>query len=170
MSSVTQFRIGQGYDVHRLVENRPLWIAGVLIESSTLGAEAHSDGDVVLHALIDALLGAHALGDIGVHFPDTDPRFKNANSSELLQELLSRILPGYQTSWYVENMDITVFLETPKLLPYKATMQQQLATLLALDVNQISLKAKTAEKLGAIGSSMALAASVTLLVSRKCLF
>lgn len=163
------FRIGQGYDLHRLVQRNeqpdvtPLTLGGVVV-TDTIGTIAHSDGDVVLHALIDALLGAMALGDIGEHFPPSDERYKNASSSGLLATVLA--LPEFSTTT-ISNLDITVFLEAPKLKGHKLAIRKNLAQLLELELNQIAVKAKTMEGLGAIGHQQAVAASVSLLVS-KC--
>lgn len=160
-SSLPSVRIGQGYDLHRLTKGKKLMLGGVLIDSSTKGAIAHSDGDVLLHALIDALLGACALGDIGVHFPPSDEAFKNMSSELLLQ----RILPLLQSEGYrVVNVDSTVFLEAPKLSPYKTLIQDNIACLLSLPKNGVSIKAKTAEGLPPIGTTDAVAASVTVLL------
>lgn len=160
-------RIGQGYDLHRMVACHgdpsvtPLTLGGVVV-SETLGTLAHSDGDVVLHALIDALLGATAQGDIGDHFPPSEERYKNASSSELLKTVLA--LPALQNVTII-NVDSTIFLETPKLGPYKQAIAKNLVTVLGLVSNsQVSVKAKTLEKLGPIGEGVALAASVTVLL------
>jgi 2-C-methyl-D-erythritol 2,4-cyclodiphosphate synthase len=162
MAELPDIRVGQGYDIHRLVPDRPLLLGGVKIDSP-VGSQAHSDGDVLLHALIDALLGAVGLGDIGDHFPPTDERYRNADSRQLLGHVLALIqAEGFQ----LMNMDGTVFLEKPKLLPYKPAIRQALAEALSLPGDRISFKAKTAEKLGAVGQSQALAAAVTVLLMR----
>lgn len=153
-------RIGQGYDLHRLVPDKPLFIAGVEV-ISPLGVEAHSDGDVVLHALIDALLGAAAMGDIGEHFPPSNPAYKDADSKQLLAEVLKKIAP---TKLRPINVDITIFLEKPKLSRYKDTFKHQVASLLGIEMDCVNIKAKTNEKLDAIGRSEAIAASVTVLM------
>ncbi len=157
------FRIGQGYDLHRLVPGKPLMVGGIAIDSP-VGSEAHSDGDVLLHSLIDALLGACGLGDIGDHFPPSDDRYKGISSGALLSQVLPLIEhPGY----VVSNLDATIFLEKPKLGPYKAQIRQHLQTLLNLPASCVSVKAKTAEGFAPIGSQEAIAASVTVLLSRK---
>lgn len=154
-------RVGQGFDLHRLVPDRPLLLGGIRIESP-VGSDAHSDGDVLLHALIDALLGAAGLGDIGDHFPPTEEKYRNADSSELLKA----VLPLLQAQHYrIVNIDSTVVLEKPKLYPYKAAIRQNLAQLLVLQVDQVSFKAKTAEGLGALGHQEAIAATVVVLLA-----
>lgn len=157
------FRIGQGYDIHRLVPGKPLMIGGISVESP-VGSEAHSDGDVLLHSLIDALLGACGLGDIGDHFPPTDDRYQGISSVALLAHVLPLVEnPGY----VVSNVDATVFLEKPKLGPYKERIRRQLQTLLHLPASCVSVKAKTAEGFPPVGTGEAIAASVTVLLARK---
>ena len=154
------YRIGQGYDIHRLVPGKPLLIGGIQIESS-VGSEAHSDGDVLLHSLIDALLGACGLGDIGDHFPPSDDQYKGMNSTVFLQ----RIQPLVEKAGYrVGNIDVTIFLEKPKLGPYKLTIRENLAQLLGIPLDCVSVKAKTAEKFPPVGTQEAIAASVTILL------
>lgn len=155
------FRIGQGYDIHRLIPDVPLMLGGIWIEAP-FGSEAHSDGDVLLHALIDALLGACGLGDIGDHFPPSDEQYKNIASAILLEKTLPLIAEkGYRCG----NIDATVFLEKPKLYPYKQQIRENLARLLNLPLDCVSLKAKTAEKFPPVGTSEAIAAGVTVLLS-----
>lgn len=156
------YRIGQGYDIHRLIPEKPMMIGGIRIESP-VGSEAHSDGDVLLHSLIDALLGACGLGDIGDHFPPSDDQYKNISSTLLLQKVLPLIA---QTGYQVGNLDATIFLEKPKLGPYKQQIRENLAELLHLPLDGISVKAKTAEKFPPVGTQEAIAASVTLLLHR----
>ena len=167
MLSAPMLRIGQGYDLHRLIPARPLMLGGVHIESSAVGADAHSDGDVLVHALIDALLGAMARGDIGEHFPDTDPAYRNAASLDLLTPVLGWLDGG---GWVIQNIDCTVVLERPKLSAYKPAIRESLARHLRLGIDQVAFKAKTAEKLGALGQAeghgQAIAASVTVLIQR----
>lgn len=160
----TQFRIGQGLDVHAFEEGDFVTLAGVKIPH-THGLKAHSDGDVVLHALSDALLGALALGDIGQHFPDTDPQYKGADSRVLLKHVYALIqAQGYQ----LNNADITVACERPKLAPHNLTMRQSIAEVMGIDIEQISLKATTTEKLGFTGRQEGIFASaVVLLVKTK---
>jgi 2-C-methyl-D-erythritol 2,4-cyclodiphosphate synthase len=157
------YRIGQGYDIHRLLLDKPMMIGGIQIESP-VGSEAHSDGDVLLHSLIDALLGACGLGDIGDHFPPTDDRYKDISSTVLLQQVLPLIeTAGYQ----VGNLDATIFLEKPKLGPYKLQIRENLANLLSIPLDCISVKAKTAEKFPPVGTQEAIAASVTTLLHKR---
>jgi 2-C-methyl-D-erythritol 2,4-cyclodiphosphate synthase len=153
-------RIGQGWDIHRLVSGRPLILAGVTLpfERGLLG---HSDGDVVLHAVADALLGALALGDIGQHFPDTDARYRGADSAGLLAHVVELvILRGGR----IGNVDVTILAERPKLAPHMAAMQARLAQILGIDPMHVGLKAKTTEGLGAIGAGDAMAALAVALV------
>lgn len=159
---MSQIRVGQGVDLHRLIEGKPLKIAGVLVDSP-IGSDGHSDGDAVLHAVIDALLGATGLGDIGDHFPPGDPRFKDIDSLILLEKTLAMVR---ENGWAPINIDVTVLLETPKLSPYKQPMREVLSNALGMDLSCISLKAKTAEGLGAIGSREAYGATVIVLVEQ----
>ncbi|MCT4593929.1 MAG: 2-C-methyl-D-erythritol 2,4-cyclodiphosphate synthase [Anaeromicrobium sp.] len=147
-------RVGLGYDVHKLVEGRELIIGGVNIEYH-LGLLGHSDADVLLHAIKDALLGAAALGDIGKHFPDTDPKYKGASSVELLKEV-NRILrdKGYK----VNNIDSTIIAQAPKMAPHIEKMRENIATSLDIDIDCINVKATTTEKLGFTGRKEGIAA------------
>lgn len=155
-------RIGQGLDVHAFEEGNFVTLAGVKIPH-THGLKAHSDGDVVLHALSDALLGALALGDIGQHFPDTDEAFKGADSRVLLKHVYQLILDrGYQ----LNNADITVACERPKLAQHNLTMRQSIAEVLDVDVTQISIKATTTEKLGFTGRQEGILSTATVLISQ----
>lgn len=142
-------RIGNGYDVHALAEGLPLWLGGVLIESP-IGCIAHSDGDVAIHALCDALLGALALGDIGKHFPDTSNEFKGIDSKILLERVLNLIRTE---GWAVANIDITIAMQRPKLAPYIIPMRECLASVMSISVDRVSVKATTTEKLGFVGRS-----------------
>ena len=142
-------RIGNGYDVHALVEGLPLWLGGVQIESP-IGCIAHSDGDVAIHALCDALLGALALGDIGKHFPDTSAEFKGIDSKILLRRVME--LVGNE-GWSVVNVDITIAMQRPKLAPYIVRMRECMASVMGCSVGQVSVKATTTEKLGFVGRS-----------------
>ena len=140
-------RIGYGCDTHRLQEGRPLILGGVFIRHDK-GLLGHSDADVLAHAVVDALLGAAALGDIGAHFPDTDAAFAGANSMELLEKTVAMVkAAGYR----VENIDAVVLAQKPKLLPYMEQIRQSLAGRLEIDVNQVSVKAKTNEGMDAVG-------------------
>lgn len=153
-------RVGTGYDVHRLVDNRPLILAGVGIPSER-GPFGHSDGDVVAHALIDALLGAAALGDIGGHFSDSDPRWKGAPGLDLLGRAIAEVR---RAGWSVANADVTVILERPKLAPYVEAMREALAHVLGVQTNQVSVKAKTNEGLDAAGRGEAIVAHAVALL------
>jgi 2-C-methyl-D-erythritol 2,4-cyclodiphosphate synthase len=153
-------RVGQGWDIHRLVDGRRLRLSGIDVpfERGLLG---HSDGDVVLHAVTDALLGALAAGDIGQHFPDTDPRYRGADSALLLGEVVRL---ATQRGYRVGNVDVTILAEQPKLAPHVAAMQARLAELLGVAGAQVSIKAKTMEGLGAVGAGEAIAALAVALV------
>ena len=154
------FRIGFGYDVHRLQEGLPLWLGGVNIEHHA-GALGHSDADVLLHAICDALLGAAALGDIGEHFPDTDPAYKGISSSILLQETIQLIRSkGYE----IGNIDTTVCLQTPKIKPYIPEMRKQIAQVLNVNEEVISVKATTEERLGFTGREEGISAYAVALI------
>ena len=157
------FRIGQGYDVHALAEGLPMWLGGVQIPSST-GFVAHSDGDVALHALCDALLGALAIGDIGHLFPDTDDRWKGVDSKELLAAVLAR--PEF-AGWEVVNADITIALQAPKLAPHIAEMRRTIASILGIGVDRVSVKATTTERLGFVGRKEGCEVWAIVLIERK---
>ena len=154
------FRIGQGWDVHALVPGRPLVIGGVQIPFA-LGLLGHSDADVLLHAIIDALLGAMALGDIGKHFPDTDMQWKNADSKKLLLQVKGEML---SRRWEIMNIDATVIAQAPKLASHIPDMCKQIADILGLDISQVNIKAKTAEKLGPVGQGMSVEAQAVALI------
>ena len=159
------YRIGQGYDIHRLLPGKPLWIGGIQIDSQ-VGSDAHSDGDVILHSLVDALLGACGLGDIGDHFPPSDPQYAGLASTTFVHKILPLLQAvGIQKAPYRPmNVDMTVFLEKPVLKPYKLAIREAVANLLNLPLDCVSLKAKTAEKFPPIGTQEAIAASVTVLM------
>ena len=141
-------RIGFGYDVHRLVEGRPLILGGIHIPFHR-GLDGHSDADVLLHAISDALLGAAALGDIGHHFPDTDPDFKDADSAVLFESVVSSLrTAGYR----VGNIDATIAAQLPKLQPHIQSMRERIAELAGVTVNDVSVKATTTEKMGFVGN------------------
>lgn len=140
-------RVGIGLDSHRFVDGRPLILGGVKIPHGQ-GLAGHSDADAVLHAVGDALLGAAALGDIGTHFPDTDPRYKNADSSALLRTIIGKVSAAGFT---VENVDVTVIAETPRLSPHIENMRANLAALLGVSLSGVSVKSKTNEKMGWLG-------------------
>ncbi len=146
-SILLSYRIGQGYDVHALVRGRKLIIGGVEIAHSH-GLLGHSDADVLIHAIIDALLGAAGLGDIGTHFPDTDAQYKGADSGILLQAAMASVREaGYELG----NVDATVIAQAPKLSPYREAIQTRLAGLMGVELSRVNVKAKTSEKLGFVG-------------------
>ena len=157
-----QFRIGEGWDIHALVEGRKLVIGGVLIPYQ-LGLLGHSDADVLLHAITDALLGAAALGDIGKHFPETDARFRGADSMALLSEAARRVR---QTGYEIANIDSTVIAQAPRLMPWIPAMRQAIAAALALAQEQVNVKAKTAEHFGPVGQGLAIEARAMALLTR----
>lgn len=156
------FRVGQGYDVHRFESGRELWLGGVKIEYP-LGLKGHSDADVLLHAISDALLGALALRDIGYHFPDNDPKYKGADSKQLLKEVARLVL---QKGYKVGNIDATIVAEQPKINPHVPAMQEVIAQLLSVDVDQVSIKATTNEQMGFTGRQEGILALATALVYR----
>jgi 2-C-methyl-D-erythritol 2,4-cyclodiphosphate synthase len=156
-------RIGYGFDVHRLVEDRELWIGGVKIEHDK-GLLGHSDADVAIHALCDALLGAAALRDIGYHFPDSNPQYKGIDSRKLLREVM-RLLD--ENGYTLGNCDITICAEQPKMNPHILAMQQQLAECMQCDPAQISIKATTTERLGYTGRGEGIAAHAVALIIHK---
>ncbi|MEE0927679.1 MAG: 2-C-methyl-D-erythritol 2,4-cyclodiphosphate synthase [Acutalibacteraceae bacterium] len=155
-------RIGHGYDVHRFAEGRPLFIGGIEIPSA-LGLLGHSDADVLLHAICDALLGAAALGDIGKHFPDTDNSFKNIDSKKLLNKTVELVLEkGYK----VVNIDATVVAQVPKLAPYIGQMKECIAAVCGIDADCVNVKATTEEKLGFTGREEGIAAHAVCLITK----
>ncbi len=153
-------RIGFGYDVHRFADDRDLWLGGIKIPH-TKGLLGHSDADVVIHAVCDALLGAAALGDIGTHFPDTDPKYKGIDSKILLAET-SRLITS--KGFTIQNIDATIAIQVPKIAPYIEMMRQTLSSLLNLEHGQISLKATTTEKLGFEGREEGVSAYAVVLL------
>jgi 2-C-methyl-D-erythritol 2,4-cyclodiphosphate synthase len=155
-------RIGEGWDVHALVAGRPLVLGGVTVPFH-LGLLGHSDADVLLHAITDALLGAAALGDIGRHFPDTDAAFKGADSMVLLVEAARRVRAA---GWEIGNIDSTVIAQAPKLMPHIPAMCARIAEGLGLELDQVNVKAKTAEKLGPVGLGQAMEARAVVLLVR----
>ncbi len=156
-------RIGHGYDVHKLVEGRKLILGGVEIENNGIGLLGHSDADVLLHAVSDALLGAAAYGDIGKHFPDTDEKYKNADSLKLLKcvyELLK------ENGYHIVNLDATVLAQAPKLAPHIVKMRENIAEALDLDVDFVSVKATTEEGLGFTGAKQGIASHCVCLIEK----
>lgn len=156
-------RIGYGYDSHRFEDGRPLMLGGVHIPGSP-GLKGHSDADVLIHAVIDALLGAAALGDIGSHFPDTDPQWKGADSAKLLAAVMREITAA---GYAVGNIDATVICEKPKLRPHVDAIRERLATLLGVTVGQVSVKGKTNEKMDDIGAGIGIEAHCVTLLEKK---
>ena len=155
-------RVGFGYDVHQLAEGRDLWLGGIQIPAEK-GALGHSDADVLLHAISDALLGAAKLGDIGIHFPNTDPNIKGIDSKEILKKSLELIQSkGYQ----IGNIDSTLCLERPKISPYLEKMESSIASVLGIEMDQISIKATTSEKMGFVGAGQGLTAYAVALIQK----
>ena len=160
---IADIRIGHGYDVHRLVEERALILGGVSIphEKGLLG---HSDADVLTHAVMDALLGARALGDIGKHFPDTDAKWKGADSIKLAERVREIVCTD---GWSISNLDVTVIAQAPKLAPHIAQMRKNLAKALQIEVDRVSIKATTEEKLGFTGEKLGIASHAVALLCRE---
>jgi 2-C-methyl-D-erythritol 2,4-cyclodiphosphate synthase len=154
-------RIGIGYDVHRLVRGRPLILGGVTIDLEW-GLEGHSDADALLHAICDALLGALALGDLGHHFPDTDPRYRGIASIKLLAEVIRMV---HDQAYRLHNLDAVVIAQRPRLALHIPAIRQNLAGLLSTDLGSISVKAKTAERLGALGRGEGIAVHAVCLIA-----
>jgi 2-C-methyl-D-erythritol 2,4-cyclodiphosphate synthase len=159
---MTGWRIGFGYDVHRFAPDRELWLGGVRIPH-TQGLMGHSDADVLLHAISDALLGAVAMGDIGTHFPDTDPQWKGADSKKLLAAVVRSL---HDAGWRVGNVDCTLVMERPKVLPHAPAMRQVIAGLLQVDIDAVSIKATTNERMGFVGRDEGACAHAVALVHR----
>jgi 2-C-methyl-D-erythritol 2,4-cyclodiphosphate synthase len=153
-------RVGEGWDTHALVTGRPLVLGGVTIPHSH-GLLGHSDADALLHAITDALLGAAGMGDIGRHFPDTDPRFKGADSLSLLQEAAKRV---FDAGWQIGNIDSTIVAQAPKLAPHIPLMRERIAQALDMATDAINVKAKTAEKMGPVGEGQAIEARAVCLL------
>lgn len=158
---MSKLRIGQGWDVHRIVEGRPMILGGVLIPS-TFGLDGHSDADILCHAITDAILGALALGDIGMHFPDTDPKWKGANSLVLLRHVCDL---AAEKGWRFVNVDTTVILERPKLKDFRFAIREKLAETIGIPVDDVSVKFKTAEKVGPVGEGRSAEAQAVVLLT-----
>ena len=156
-------RVGHGFDVHRLVRGRPLILAGVEIPHE-LGLEGHSDADVLAHAAGDALLGAIGAGDLGEHFPSSDERWRGASGATLLARVRAILKEG---GWSVNNVDVTLIAQAPRLAPYREALRKGLAEMLALDVDHVSVKLKSTDRLGAIGRGEGIAAEAVALVRRE---
>lgn len=157
------WRVGTGYDVHALVVGRPLILGGVTIPH-THGLAGHSDADVLTHAITDAILGSLALGDLGTHFPSTDPKFANANSLDLLAAAVAMLA---EHGWKIANVDATVIAQAPQLAPHREAMQTKLASACGIEKNQVSVKATTTEGLGFIGNNEGIAATSVVLVTQQ---
>ncbi len=155
-------RVGQGFDVHRLVEGRPLVLAGVNVPHAR-GLDGHSDGDVLAHAVGDALLGAVAAGDLGTHFPSSDERWRGASGARLLGRVCERLANG---GWRIVNVDTTLIAQEPRLAPWADALRKGLAEMLALDAARVSVKLKSADHLGSIGRGEGIAAQAVVLVER----
>lgn len=156
-------RVGSGFDVHKFEEGKELFLGGILIENHT-GLAGHSDADVLIHAVIDALLGAAAIGDIGELFPDTDNAFKNIRSTILLEKVVSEL---HSRGWQIVNVDSTVICETPKISKYKLQMREKLAEIMQIPTDCVMVKGKTTEKLGFTGRKEGIAAMSTALLEKK---
>ncbi len=163
MNNVPPFRIGQGYDCHALTPSRKLIIGGVTIPHAT-GLLGHSDADVLVHAIIDALFGAAGLGDIGRHFPDTDPDFSGADSRKLLREAVKRVTSA---GYAIGNINATIIAQAPKMAPHIAGMIANIAADLSVDAGQVNIKAKTNEKLGYLGREEGIAANAVALIFKR---
>ncbi len=157
-----KIRIGYGYDVHKLVSRRPLWLGGIVIDHE-FGLLGHSDADVLIHAICDAILGAANMRDIGYHFPDTDPRYKGADSKILLRDTVRLVA---EKGYTISNIDATVCAERPKLKPHIPQMQQCLAEVMGIDADDISIKATTTEQLGFTGREEGISAHAVVLLQR----
>lgn len=157
-----QIRVGEGWDVHQLVAGRKLILGGIEVPHST-GLLGHSDADVLLHAITDALLGAAGLGDIGRHFPDTDAQFRGADSALLLAEAVRRVRAE---GWAIGNVDSTVIAQAPKLAPHIPAMQARIAQVLGIEPGQVNVKAKTAERMGPVGQGLAMEARAAAMLFR----
>ena len=160
--TAARIRVGEGWDIHQLVAGRKLILGGVEVPHST-GLLGHSDADVLLHAITDAILGAAGLGDIGRHFPDTDAQFRGADSTVLLAEAARRVRAA---GWEIANIDSTVIAQAPKLAPHIPAMRARIAATLGLAAEQVNVKAKTAEKLGPVGEGRAMEARAVVLLQR----
>jgi 2-C-methyl-D-erythritol 2,4-cyclodiphosphate synthase len=154
------FRIGIGNDTHRLIEGRPLMLGGVHVEYER-GGDGHSDADALLHAISDAILGALCEGDLGVHFPDSDPQWRGVSSSQLLSQVVSL---AHERGKHIVNVDATIMIEQPKMRPYILSMRENIAEIMGVELACISVKAKTAEGLDAVGQGLAVSAQAVVLI------
>ena len=155
-------KVGLGYDIHRLIEGRPLILGGIVLPFEK-GEDGHSDGDVLFHAITDAVLGASGLGDIGSFFPPEDPQWKDADSAELLKAVMQKV---YAAGWKIENLDCVIKLEKPKFIPYRQQVIESVARALSVDPSQVFVKAKTGEKLPPVGTGEAVEATAVCLLSK----
>ncbi len=160
---ITTLRIGHGFDAHAFIANKPLILGGVHLKHP-LGLHAHSDGDVVIHALMDALLGAAALGDLGYYFPETDTIWRNANSRMLLRKIVTLL---EEKKYWVHNVDITIMAHEPKIMPYRKRMCENLAEDITIEQEKISVKASSMNGLSFVGRNEGIAASATVLISKR---
>ncbi|MEN9554203.1 MAG: 2-C-methyl-D-erythritol 2,4-cyclodiphosphate synthase [Planctomycetota bacterium] len=161
---VSAFRVGEGHDTHRTIAGRSMVVGGVLISNAPFGLDGHSDADVLLHAIIDALLGATGHGDIGEWFPNTSDTWKDADSAMLLKNVVDTL---YAEHWSLINLDCTIHAEHPRMGPWKPQIRQRLAELLAVTPEQINVKAKSGEKVGPVGRGESLSADAVVLMSRQ---
>jgi len=163
MQNLPVYRIGEGHDIHRTIAGRPLILGGVTIDAD-FGLDGHSDADVLLHAVIDALLGATGQGDIGEWFPNTNDRWKDADSAQLLKHVITSAIVGH---WTIQNLDCTISAEQPKLSEWKPAIRRRLAELLGVGESSVNVKAKSGERVGPIGRGDAITADVIVLLSRE---
>ncbi len=161
--SELQSRIGEGHDTHRTVSGRPLLLGGVCIDDAEFGLDGHSDADVLLHAITDCLLGAAGLGDIGDWFPNTDDRWKDADSADLLQTIYAAVA---ERGWRIGNLDCTIHAERPRLVQWKPKIRKRVAELLGVAEEQVNVKAKSGEKVGPVGRLEAISADAVVLLVR----
>ena len=157
-------RVGLGHDTHRTIPSRPLVLGGVVISDADFGLDGHSDADVLLHALTDALLGAAAMGDIGERFPNTDSRWKGADSAELLKSVLTAV---QEQRWRILNVDCTIHAERPKLMMWKPVIRSRLCELLGLPPDRVNVKAKTGESVGPVGRGESISADAIVMLLRE---
>lgn len=161
---MSEFRIGEGHDIHRTIAGRPLIVGGVQIADAEFGLDGHSDADVLLHAIIDALLGATGQGDIGEWFPNTSSEWKDADSATLLKSVSDSVA---RQGWSIVNLDCTIHAEKPRLGPWKPSIRQRLAELLQVETERINVKAKSGEQVGPVGRGESLAADCVVLLQRS---
>ena len=163
MQNLPIYRVGEGHDIHRTAEGRPLILGGVTVDAP-FGLDGHSDADVLIHAVIDALLGATGQGDIGDWFPNTDERWRGADSGDLLRHVLESVITG---TWQIQNLDCTISAERPRLSNWKEAIRQRMSELLNIHVSAVNVKAKSGELVGPIGRGEAIAADVVVLICRE---